>query len=75
MKCVVINIIKSLCSMQLIAASIHCVKSVQIRSLFWSILSCIRTEYEDLLFKSRYSIPIQENTDQKKLRTWPLFTQ
>ena len=23
----------------------HCVKSVQIRSFFWSIFSCIRTEY------------------------------
>ena len=25
----------------------HCVKSVQIRSYFWSIFSCIRNEYED----------------------------
>ena len=24
---------------------IHCVKSVQIRSFFWSVFSCIRTEY------------------------------
>ena len=23
----------------------HCVKSVQIRSYFWSVFSCIRTEY------------------------------
>ena len=23
----------------------HCVKSVQIRSFFWSVFSCIRTEY------------------------------
>ena len=24
----------------------HCVKSVQIRSYFWFVFSCIRTEYE-----------------------------
>ena len=28
--------------------NIHCVKSVQIRSIFWSVFSCIRTEYGDL---------------------------
>ena len=27
----------------------HCVKSVQIRSYFWSVFSYIRTEYGDLL--------------------------
>ena len=27
----------------------HCVKRVQIRSFFWSVFSCIRTEYGDLL--------------------------
>ena len=31
--------------------------------------------YGDLRSKSRYSVRIQENTDQKKLRTWTLFTQ
>ena len=30
----------------------HCVKNVQIRSFFWSIFSCIRTEYGELLCKS-----------------------
>ena len=40
----------------------HCVKSVQIQSYFWSVFSCIRTEYRDSL----YSGQIQENTDQKK---------
>ena len=25
--------------------SLHCVKSVQIRSFFWSVFSCIQTEY------------------------------
>ena len=43
----------------------HCVKSVQIRSFFWSIFSCIRTEYVVLLCKSPYSVQIQENADQK----------
>ena len=29
-------------------------KSVQVRSFFWSVFSCIRTEYGDLLRKSPY---------------------
>ena len=41
----------------------HCVKSVQIRSFFWSLFSRIRTECI-----SPYSIRMRENTDQKKLR-------
>ena len=53
----------------------HCVKSVQIRSFFWSVFSCIRTKYGDLRSKSPYSVRIQENTDQKKLRIWTLFTK
>ena len=53
----------------------HYVKSVQIRSFFWSVFSCIRTEYGDLLRKSLYSVKIQENADQKKLLIWTLFTQ
>ena len=53
----------------------HCLKSVQIRSYFWSVFSCIPTEYRDLLRKSPYSVGIQENTDRKKLRIWTLFTQ
>ena len=28
--------------------ALHCVKSVQIRSFFWSVFSCIWTEYGDL---------------------------
>ena len=55
--------------------SLHCVKSVQIRSFFWSVFSCIRTEYGDFRIKSLYSVRIQENTDQKKLHIWTLFTQ
>ena len=53
----------------------HCLKSVQIRSYFCSVFSCIRTEYEDLWSKSLYSVRMQENTDQKQLRIWTLFTQ
>ena len=53
----------------------HCVKSVQMRSFFWSVLPCIQAEYEDLLRKSPYSFQIRESTDQKKLRIWALFTQ
>ena len=48
----------------------HCVKSVQMRNFFWSAVSCIRTEYGDLPRKSPYSVQIQENTYQKKLRIW-----
>ena len=54
---------------------IHCVKSVQIRSFFWSVFPCIRTEYGDLLRKSPYSVRVLENTDQKKLHIWTLFAQ
>ena len=53
----------------------HCVKSVQIRSFFWSLFFRIRTEYKDILRISPYSVQMQENTDQKKLRIWTHFTQ
>ena len=53
----------------------HCLKSVQIRSFFWSVFSRIWTEYEDLRSNSQYSVRIRDNTDQKKLRIWTLFTQ
>ena len=53
---------------------LHCVKNVQILIYFWSVFSCIRTEYGDLRSKSPYSVRIQENTDQKELRIWTLFT-
>ena len=43
----------------------HCVKSVQMQSFFLSVFSHI----------SLYSAGMQENTDQKKLRIWTLFTQ
>ena len=57
----------------LLVPSHHCGKSVQIRSLSRSIFSRIRTEYGDLLRKSPYSVRMQENTEQKKLRIWMLF--
>ena len=41
----------------------HCVKSVQVSS-FWSVFSCIQSEYRKI-----------ENTDQEKLRIWTLFVQ
>ena len=50
-------------------------KLSQIRSFFWPAFSCIRTEYGDLIRKSPYSVLIQENTDQKKIRIWTVFTQ
>ena len=53
----------------------YCVKSVEIRSFFWSVFSHIRTEGGDLFGKSPYSVRIRENTDQKKLGIWTLFTQ
>ena len=56
-----------------IQISYNCVKSVQIRSFFWSVFCRIWTEYGDLLCKSPYSVQIWENTDQKKLRIWTIF--
>ena len=53
---------------------VHCVKSVQIRSFFWSVICRIRTEYREIRSISPYSFRMRENTDQKKLRTWAIFT-
>ena len=55
--------------------STHCVKCVQIRSFFWTVFSRIRTEYGEIRSISPYSVQMRENTDQKKLRIWTLFTQ
>ena len=52
----------------------HCVKSVQMRSFFWSVFSRIRAEYEEKRIISPYSIQMRENTDQNKLCIWILFT-
>ena len=45
---------------------LHCMKSFQIQSFFWSVFSCIWTEYGDLLRKSPYSVRTQENTGLEK---------
>ena len=50
----------------------HCVKSVHIRSFFWSVFSRIRNEYGDIRNISPYSVRAWENTDQEKLRIWTL---
>ena len=56
------------------ATRLYCLKSAQIWSFFWSVFSCIRTEYGYLIRKSPYLVRIHGNTDQKKLRIWTLFT-
>ena len=52
----------------------HSVKSVQIRSFFWSVFSRIRTEYGEIRTISPYLLRMRENTDQKTLRIWTIFT-
>ena len=52
-----------------------CVKSVQIRSFFWSAFSRIWTKYGEIIRISPYSVRMRKNTDQKKLLIWTLFTQ
>ena len=54
---------------------LHCVKIVQISSFFWSVFSRIRTGYGQIRSISPYSVRMRENTDQKKLLIWTLFTQ
>ena len=49
---------------KIIKIGIHCVKRVSIRSYFWFVFPCTRTEYGDLLCKFPYSVLIQKNTDQ-----------
>ena len=57
------------------ATSLHCVKSVQIRSYFWSAFSYIWTEYKEIRNIFPYSVRMRENTDEKLLCIWTLFTQ
>ena len=40
-------------------------KSVRIRSSFWSVFSRSRTEYGDSQCESLYSVQMRENTDHK----------
>ena len=44
---------------------LHCVKSIQMWSFFWSVFSRIRTEYGDLRSKSPYSVRIREVRTRK----------
>ena len=43
----------------------HCLKSVQIRSFFWSVFTYIWTEYGDLLRKSPCSVQMQKIRSRK----------
>ena len=56
----------------------HCVKSVQIRSFFWSVFSRVRTECREIL-RISLSLLIQSEygkiRTRKKLRIWTLFMQ
>ena len=42
----------------------HCVRSVQIRSLFWSVFSRIRTEYGEIRSIFPCSVQMLENADK-----------
>ena len=52
----------------------RCVKSVQIGSFSGPYFPVFRLNMERQSI-CPYSVPIQENTDQKKLHIWTLFTQ
>ena len=45
----------------------HCVKSVQIRSYFWSVFSRIWTEYGEIQRISPYSVRMPENVDHNSV--------
>ena len=45
----------------------HCMKSVKIRSLSWSVFSRFLTEYGEIQSIPLYSVWMQKNMDQKKL--------
>ena len=61
--------------LRLAISHLHSVKTVQIRSFFWSVFSRTWNEYGDLRRKSLYLVQKRENTDQKKLRVWTFFVQ
>ena len=44
----------------------QCVKSVQVRSLFWSVFSLIRTEYREILRMSPYSVRMRGKIRTRK---------
>ena len=57
----------------------HCVKSVQIRSFFWSLFSCIRTRYKSLrsvfstLFTQCLLMKLQPKKELLKKRLWQRY--
>ena len=51
----------------------RCMKSVQMRSFFWSVFSRLWTEHREIRSISPYSVRVRENTDQKKLRILDTF--
>ena len=53
----------------------YCLKSVQIRSFSGPFFFRIWTEYGEMRSISPYSVRVRENTDQKKLRIWTIFTR
>ena len=55
--------VKTFSIIGLITASTHSVKCVQILSYFWSVFSCIRTEYGD------YGVNFRIQSEYKKIRT------
>ena len=54
--CIYCNIHSFVGAWLLVVWFLHCLKSAQIQSFFWSVFSCIRTEYGDLRSKSPYSV-------------------
>ena len=52
----------------------HYVKSAQIRSIFWTVVYHIWTEYEELRCISPYPARIWGNNDRKILHIWIFFT-
>ena len=53
----------------------HCVKSVKIRSFFWSVFFSIWNEYLEILRFLSSSVRMRENADEKKIRPWTNFTE
>ena len=51
------------------SSCLHCVKSDQIRSFFWSVFSSIWTEYGEILRISPYSVRTRENAGKMRTRT------
>ena len=62
----------------LIFCNSHCMKSVQIRSFFWSVFSRIRTEYREILriwtlFRQCFHKIFQNMSGELSLNVWKIF--